>query len=1083
VVPFIASGALAATDDWVGHLVINPPPLHRVYDGAFGDTFNWSTGAVPGSADTAEFNAAQAYTVTFGNNFTNAALTVSGGSVTFASPGVTPTYTVGSADISAGLTLSDFQLTSTGAVSVSGSGAALTVQSDAQGSAASRLLSGNIAVGAGLGRNGGALTVDGSRATIAQLGGATLSVGGGALLGGGGALRVQNGATLTTGTGSANVGRGGLIAIAGGTFQENGNLTVNAGRITGDSTANFRLAIGSQFDLQAGGRADFAADVFFTANSTTTDGSTSYFNNTANTYVGSSGHSSAMIWQNGATGTLGGLILGGTADANSTGTVFVQSGATVTSGRTEVGAANLAGQTGTLTVTGAGSMLTANGSTAFTIGGTTSTGTVNANTGGVVASSVSTVIAPLGHVSLNGGAFNASDVTVHGTLQGDAAGTLSLGNGSHLAVSSGGRVDLAGTITAPGAQITVDGATTHFNVGHALSMGDGGLTASLTLSNSATSNLSGGLLLASGSTTGGQGAATIQGGARLTVGNVNVGTGGLDGQSASLTVTGFGSMVTQSVSGTTAVGAAASSTGALTVSAGATYSASTLQINSTGTVSVIGGTLGLAGLAAFGGSLQADAASTVNFAEGAMTNVQNAGRVDLAGPVSMRAAVVSVSGAGSHFNAQQPVIFGNGTTGQNGILDLENGATGNFPGGITLLESFDTTGTASVQNGARLTAGDLSIGADGNSANSSPQLFLAGAGSFVTQTGAATLAVGEASGASTGLLKVQDGATFTSGTGPAVVSANSTLQVLGGTFNANGDITFSASTFTVDPVGRFVLAPGKTVTFKTSAMVTLRGTFTGGNVDNEVSLEVGGGTMSVQAFDGEGDLMIDAPVHFAADHVRQSSLTLSGRAAVRPQAVPDTGASASSLGRLTILGAGQLDLGNNLLTLHYPPGQSPQTTIRSYLASGYNNGAWNGPGIASSAAGGAYALGFADSADGVVAGLSANTVIVKYTQTGDLNLDGSVAFSDLLALAQHYGQPSAKWDQGDINYDGTVNFSDLLALAQNYGGSLASVAGPVAGIAPVPDPLAVPLVLAGALFPRRRVSRGRGLQPVRVVDG
>lgn len=60
--------------------------------------------------------------------------------------------------------------------------------------------------------------------------------------------------------------------------------------------------------------------------------------------------------------------------------------------------------------------------------------------------------------------------------------------------------------------------------------------------------------------------------------------------------------------------------------------------------------------------------------------------------------------------------------------------------------------------------------------------------------------------------------------------------------------------------------------------------------------------------------------------------------------------------------------------------------------------------------------------------------------TGDLNADGSVNFSDLLILAQHYGQPGTLAD-GDVNGDGTVNFADLLLLAQNYGRSMAGATG------------------------------------------
>jgi hypothetical protein len=55
---------------------------------------------------------------------------------------------------------------------------------------------------------------------------------------------------------------------------------------------------------------------------------------------------------------------------------------------------------------------------------------------------------------------------------------------------------------------------------------------------------------------------------------------------------------------------------------------------------------------------------------------------------------------------------------------------------------------------------------------------------------------------------------------------------------------------------------------------------------------------------------------------------------------------------------------------------------------------------------------------------------------GDVNQDGSVNFSDLLLLAQHYGQ-SGPPTAGDLNADGRIDFSDLLLLAQNYGSGTA----------------------------------------------
>jgi hypothetical protein len=59
---------------------------------------------------------------------------------------------------------------------------------------------------------------------------------------------------------------------------------------------------------------------------------------------------------------------------------------------------------------------------------------------------------------------------------------------------------------------------------------------------------------------------------------------------------------------------------------------------------------------------------------------------------------------------------------------------------------------------------------------------------------------------------------------------------------------------------------------------------------------------------------------------------------------------------------------------------------------------------------------------------------------GDADRNGSVDFSDLLIVAQNYGQAGKTFSQGNFDYDtgGNVNFNDLLIVAQKYGTSLVS---------------------------------------------
>jgi hypothetical protein len=197
---------------------------------------------------------------------------------------------------------------------------------------------------------------------------------------------------------------------------------------------------------------------------------------------------------------------------------------------------------------------------------------------------------------------------------------------------------------------------------------------------------------------------------------------------------------------------------------------------------------------------------------------------------------------------------------------------------------------------------------------------------------------------------------------------------------------------------------------------------------------------------------------------------------------------------------GQLDLADQEMVIDYATGQSPQTAVRGHLKSGYNGGAWNGSGINSSVAAGAtagsraVAYGEASEVLGVTGtntaqwngqAVDGTSLLVRFTLTGDANLDGRVNFNDLLTLARNYNVVgTGKWTTADFNYDDNINFNDLLLLARNYNAALPS--GPIPGatagfeadlasaFASVPEPSA--LTAAGVLTPlllRRRNPRRR----------
>jgi hypothetical protein len=64
--------------------------------------------------------------------------------------------------------------------------------------------------------------------------------------------------------------------------------------------------------------------------------------------------------------------------------------------------------------------------------------------------------------------------------------------------------------------------------------------------------------------------------------------------------------------------------------------------------------------------------------------------------------------------------------------------------------------------------------------------------------------------------------------------------------------------------------------------------------------------------------------------------------------------------------------------------------------------------------------------------LQTGDLVMRYTLKGDTNLDLTVNFNDLLALAQNYNGTLKEWSNGDFDLNRNVDFNDLLSLAQNY---------------------------------------------------
>ena len=155
-----------------------------------------------------------------------------------------------------------------------------------------------------------------------------------------------------------------------------------------------------------------------------------------------------------------------------------------------------------------------------------------------------------------------------------------------------------------------------------------------------------------------------------------------------------------------------------------------------------------------------------------------------------------------------------------------------------------------------------------------------------------------------------------------------------------------------------------------------------------------------------------------------------------------------------------VEIGRNTVYISYTVAASdPISAIQAYLQNGYNNGGWNGTATTTSGAitslaaasdpRQSTAIACVDSADGLVSGIPANTIELKYALYGDMSLTGSVGFNQFTRLTQHYNQATGgTWDIGDLNYDGSVNLADFMLLSRTYNQGALVAAPPQTTTAP-----------------------------------
>ncbi len=316
-------------------------------------------------------------------------------------------------------------------------------------------------------------------------------------------------------------------------------------------------------------------------------------------------------------------------------------------------------------------------------------------------------------------------------------------------------------------------------------------------------------------------------------------------------------------------------------------------------------------------------------------------------------------------------------------------------------------------------------------------------------------------------------------------TAEAKLTISNATWNNSGSVQIGSPTTGLTGIGHLLVQSGAAVNIGASLNIA-----TGSNASVE-----SGGSLSAANINNDGDFSSVGTLAVTGTFTTTGTATFGGaqnwgtgsvldvrRGLVAVLTNPGTLATASSAAqagltlhiRTSDAGVGLLssmDLKNLIMDVNDPGLQSLD------LNSPTGSGQFNAVRI--------YADDLAAARTAVNSAHGDNTLLVRLTRMGDLNLDGAVTISDFIDLASHFNS-SGTWQDGDLNYDGVVTISDFIDLASNFNTTYTGIVLPLnpaddqlladfadAHGVSVPEPVSHLLILPVLLLSRRRRHTAR----------